>query len=107
MRGGRPAMYYYSRFRTGGAANWMGDIDLVCRTDDELRESVAAIKRAAEEYAPQADRQLVCMDGYDFLENGLQVARYADGSRMVGNYTESPVVYEGHTVPPLDFIVIS
>ena len=107
MRGGRPAMYYYSRFRTGGAANWMGDIDLVCRTDDELRESVAAIKRAAEEYAPQADRQLVCMDGYDFLENGLQVARYADGSRMVGNYTENPVVYEGHTVPPLDFIVIS
>lgn len=106
MRGGRPVMYYYSKFRTGGAKNWMGESDLTCDDDEQLRLSVAAIKRAAEEYAPHADRQLVYMQGYDFLDNGLQVARYADGSRMVGNFTSEPIEYEGRTIAPLDFVVL-
>lgn len=106
MRGGKPAMYYYSRFRTGGAANWMGEIDLVCTSDDELRASVAKIKEAAEEYAPHADRQLVYMSRYDYLDSGLEVAAYEDGSRVVGNFTEEDIEFEGATIPALDYKVL-
>ena len=106
MRGGKPAMYYYSRFRTGGAANWMGERDLICGTDEELRESVAKIKEAAEEYAPHADRQLVYMDRYDYLDSGLEVATYEDGSRVVGNFTDSPIEFEGVVIPALDYKVL-
>lgn len=106
MRGGHPAMYYYSRFRSGGAVNWMGDRDLVCDTEEELRESVAAVARAAKEYAPRADLQTVYMAGYDFLENGLEAARYENGVRIVGNFTDKALDYEGRTVPAMDFIVI-
>lgn len=106
MRGGKPAMYYYSRFRTGGAANWMGESDLICGSDDELRESVAKIKEAAEEYATHADRQLVYMSRYDYLDSGLEVATYEDGSRVVGNFTDSPIEFEGVVIPALDYKVL-
>lgn len=106
LRGGRPVMYYYSKFRTGGQKNWMGDTDLVCDTDDALKQSVSAIKRAAEEYAAHADRQLVYMERYDIQDNGLEIASYADGSRVVGNFSDSRLTFEGHTVEPMDYIVL-
>ena len=106
MRGGRPSMYYYSKFVTGNGTNWMGDTDLVCHTDDELRDSVAAIRRSLDEYAPLADRQLIYLTRYDVRDDGLEIAEYADGVRMVGNFTESPIEYEGKTVNALDFIVV-
>ena len=55
---------------------------------------------------PLADRQLVYMAGYDILENGLEVARYEDGVRVVGNFTDAPLSYEGKTIPAWDFIVM-
>ncbi len=106
MRGGKPAMYYYSKFLTNEEGNWMGMTDLVCDTEESLRESVAAVRRAAEEYAAFADRQLVYMRRYDILDNGLHIATYADGVRMVGNFTDAPVSFEGQTVPALDFILM-
>ncbi len=106
MRGGRPALYYYSKFRTGGEMNWMGEIDLTCTTDEELVRSVGLIASVAAEYARHADRQLVYLERYDFLENGLEVAAYADGSRIVGNFTDAPLIFAGKTVPPLDYLVL-
>lgn len=107
LRGGRPCMYYYSKFRTGGAINWMGESDLVCGNEEALRDSVEKIGLVCREYAPFADRQLVYMAGYDILENGLEVARYEDGVRVVGNFTDAPLSYGGKTVPAWDFIVVS
>ena len=106
MHGGRPAMYYYSKFRTGGQKNWMGETDLVCGNDEEMNESTDQILRATNEYRAHADRQLVYMNRYDFTDDGLQIATYEDGTRMVGNFTEQERAFEGHTVPPMDFILI-
>lgn len=105
MRGGKPAMYYYSKYVTNGS-NWMGDNDLLCDNDEELRESVAAVKKAADEYALHADRQLVYMKRYDILDNGIEIATYEDGSRMIGNFTNEDIKYESYTVTAMDFIVI-
>ncbi|MBQ9544994.1 MAG: hypothetical protein IJV00_07700 [Clostridia bacterium] len=105
MRGGRPAMYLYSRFRTGHT-NWMGDRDLVCDTDADLAEAADNVALAAREYASFADRQLVFMDAYDILDNGVHVASYRDGVRMVGNFSDEEKVFEGRSVPPFGFILV-
>jgi hypothetical protein len=39
----RPCFYFYSKFLSVGN-NWMGNEDLACSTDEELRHSVAKIK---------------------------------------------------------------
>lgn len=106
LRGGKPAMYYYSRFRTGGAKNWMGETDLICNTDEELCESVAAIKRAMEEYTPFADKQLCFIDRYDVVGNGIEVMTYEDGTRVVGNFSDSAQEYEGKMIEAEGLLVL-
>ena len=99
LRGGKPSFYFYSKFRTGGAANWMGESDLTSDTDENLRESVSYIAEAAKEYVARADRQLVFMKDYQIYENGIEVAIYEDGCRVVGNFSEQDAIYDGHTIP--------
>ena len=105
MRGGRPALYIHSKFRTGGKMNWMGETDLLCTTDEDMQRAVACIKEAWLEYAPLADKQLVFMEGYDILSDGLERARYADGSEIIGNFSDSEKVYEGSVIKPYGYLV--
>ena len=39
------------------------------------------------------------MKDYQTYENGIEVAIYEDGCRVVGNVSEQDAVYDGHTVP--------
>lgn len=105
MRGGRPALYVYSRFRTG-AANWMGETDLTLDSDEELRRTAATVADAAAEYAPLADRQFLFIDRLEYPEGCICVATYSDGSRMAGNYSAEPAVFEGKTVGPFGWIIL-
>ena len=106
LRGGKPAMYFYSKFRTGGQKNWMGENDLTCENDEALRWSVARIKEAADEQTLFADKQLLFMRRYDILEGGIEIATYEDGSRVVGNFSDSAKDFEGNTVAPWGYLVI-
>ena len=106
LRGGKPSMYYYSKFRTGGAKNWMGETDLLCDDETQLRESVAVIKRAAEEYAPLADKQFCFIDKYEIVGNGIEVTHYDDGTRVVGNFAEDAQVYDGITVGAGEMVIL-
>ena len=106
MRGGKPAMYIYSKFRSGWGVNWMGDGDLGCATDEELAWSVAKIREAAEEQASLADLQLVYMSRYDVLGDGIEVATYENGTRIVGNFSDTEKTFEGKTVGAYDYVVI-
>ena len=106
LRGGKPAMYFYSKFRTGGQKNWMGENDLTCENDEALRWSVARIKEAADEQTVFADKQLLFMRRYDILEDGIEIATYEDGSRVVGNFSDSAKDFEGNTVAPWGYLVI-
>lgn len=108
MRGGRPSFYFYSKFRTGGHANWMGTVDLTCSTDEELKRSVGYIKQGCGEYASLADKQLLNILSYEFVQengkdNGVQVAYYSDGSRIVGNFSSEDRAYEGRVIAPLSW----
>lgn len=101
MRGGLPSFYFYSRFRTG-AKNWMGDNDL---TLEELEKSVSAIKEGMELYKPFEDRQLIYMTDYIFGDDGIETAVYADGFRVVGNFSDKPKEYEKHVIEPYGYII--
>ncbi len=102
--GGSPTFYFYSKFVDTAGANWMGETDLLCDSDEQLERSVAAIKRACDEY--DADRQFVYMKSFRRLDNGLAVVTYEDGVTVVGNYNEKDAVYNGVTIPALDVKII-
>lgn len=100
LLGGLPTFYFYSRFCGEGRGNWMGESDLTCDSDDELRESVSKIKTAWEEYRKYADRQLVYISSYESFGNGLAAVTYEDGSTVVANYSDGTLEYKGNAVPP-------
>lgn len=107
LRGGKAAMYMYSKFRSGvGGINWMGEGDLCCATDEELRWSVGKIREAAEEQARLADLQLVYIKRYDVLGDGLEMVTYENGTRIVGNFSDGEKCFEGKTVGAYDYVVI-
>ena len=106
LRGGKPTFYIYSKFRTGGKKNWMGEVDLTVDSEENLRRSVSHIARAASEYLPRADQQFVYMRNYEVLDGGIEVATYEDGSRIVGNFSDTDATYDGHTVPAQDVLFL-
>ena len=96
--GGRPLFVWYANFLTG-KSNWMGKEDLVCATDDELREGVAAIKRGYDEFEALSDLQFEFMDDHRMLTPEVSLTTYSDGTRVVVNHGETPYAFEGADVP--------
>ncbi len=105
MRGGKPAMYFYSKFRSNNR-NWMGENDLTCATDEALQWSVGKVKEGLEAYEPFADRQLVFMYSYEIKENGLHIATYEDGAKLYGNFTDQPLTADGITLEPWGYQLV-
>ncbi len=105
LHGGKPTFYFFSKFRTGGSKNWMGEIDLVTTTDDNLTFAIKTVKDGVTEYRNGAfdKRQFIFMKDYEVLDNGLEAAVYEDGSIVVGNFGETEQVYRGETIPPGDY----
>ena len=113
LLGGRPVMYFYSSFidpNSGMLAsigtNWMGNEQLMCGTDEELRMSVDAIKRACDEYRELCDRQTVFIDSYRRLDDGIAVVRYEDGVEIIANFTDGEYEYRGKTLAAHSYGVI-
>ena len=106
MRGGRPSLYIYSKFRTGGSKNWMGETDLTAEDGEALRRTVEAAVSASEDSLRFADRQLIPMVNYEVLGGGLEVATYEDGVCIAGNFSDSPLSYRGKSIAPYGYAVI-
>lgn len=102
--GGRPHFYFYSKFKSDGA-NWMGDSDITCGTDEELRESVAKIKEGYDEFKKLERLQLEYMTSHDQIAENVFLVGYADGTKIAVNYGDEPFDWEGKSVPALDYAV--
>jgi len=102
---GRPIFYFYSKFLSNGK-NWMGDGDLGCATADELRASVAKIKKGQDEYAALSSLQFEFMNEHEQLASGVFRTAFADGTEIVTNYGASEYAYKGQTVQPTSYRVI-
>lgn len=102
--GGRPTFYFYSKFKDDGK-NWMGDGDLGCATDDELRGSVSKIKEGADIYAKLSHLQFEFMEEHEEPADGVWRMTYSNGARVYVNYGEEPRVVDGVKVPGRDWLL--
>ena len=84
LRGGRPSFYFHSKFRTG-AANWMGEIDLLTDTDSDLAFACDRIAEAQREYESLAHLQTVYMSEY-LSENGRASVTYENGTKITCDF---------------------
>ena len=102
--GGRPSFYFHSKFLDSNA-NWMGEDDITCQTDEKLAHDVGKIKQAYDEYKKLAYLQLCFMDKHGEIAPNVFVSRYSDGSEIVSNYSDKPFAYKSQTVRPLGYML--
>lgn len=101
----RPCFYFYSKFKTDGKS-WMGDEDLCCSTDEELKEAVAKIKEGYDVYEKLKHLQLEFIEAHDELAPGVFRTAYGNGEKVYVNYNASPVVADAVSVPAMDYAVV-
>ena len=113
LLGGKPVLYINSKFISakknvfsGINNNWMGDEDLTSGSDEELDAAAEAIALAAEEYSELCDRQLVFIESYKTLDNGIHVTRYEDGVEIAANLGNNTAIYNGIEILPSKYAVI-
>ena len=97
MRGGKPSFYFYSKFCTGTKVNWMGEDDFTCTNDEDMKKSVALIKKSLNDYKKLCHLQLEFMDKYEVTDDGVEIASYACGTTKK---------HEGKEIEPYGFIMI-
>ena len=95
--GGRPTFYFYSKFKHDGK-NWMGDGDLGCATDEELKASVGKIKAGWDIYNGLSHLQYEFMEEHEELAPGVFRTGYSNGESVVVNYTGRSFDFNGSTV---------
>ena len=83
-RGGRPLMYYYSKF--GEKKNWMGDIDLRCETEQEEKDGIAAVRKAYDNVTAYGYLLYETMERHEKLAENVFRTTYSDGTVVVADY---------------------
>lgn len=88
--GGRPAIYYYSKFvtETADRKNWMGDTDFVYNSEADLERFTAAAKRWYDIYEQMAYLQLETMEDHREVAPGVFAVTYSDGSCVTVDYNQ-------------------
>ena len=85
--GGRPVIYYYSKFVNDGK-NWISDKDFLADNDDQIERTSSL---AAEEYkifAPLAHLQYEFMEEHEKLSQNVYRTTYSDGTKVTVDYNK-------------------
>ena len=96
--GGRPTFYFYSKFKHNGK-NWMGDGDLGCATENELKTAARKIKAGYDVYRELSHLQYEFMEEHDCLGEGVWRTTYSNGERLYVNYSDKPAHVDGLVIP--------
>ena len=99
---GIPVYYFYSRFKENNK-NWMGDIDLHCTTDEELKQSVGFIRKGFEEFESLAYLQLEFMEQHEMLAPDVFRTAFSDGSEIIANYGSTAYQHRRKTVESMQY----
>lgn len=106
LRGGRLSYYFHSKFVSTANGNWMGTTDLIASDNASVDFAAQCIADSIRETQELTDLQCTYMKEYDVLENGIEVATYENGTRIVGNFSDTPASFEGHTLAPWGHLVL-
>ncbi len=97
-RGGRPTLYYYSKFVTDqndkGLPNWMGNSDFIMDTDEELALSADRAAELYHEYGKIKYLQNHFMDKHERVSDAVTRITYSDGSVVTVDYENETVTVE-------------
>lgn len=81
----RPCFYFYAKFLSDGR-NWMGEEDLGCQTEDELKTAVAAIKKGYDVYEQLKHLQFEFLENHQELARGVYRLDYSNGEHVIVDY---------------------
>ncbi|MBR4873671.1 MAG: hypothetical protein IKV00_07530 [Clostridia bacterium] len=81
--GSRPLLYINSKFC---GRDWMGKEDLHCETEEDIAESVAAIKAVADDYEIHKHLQYEFIENIERLPGDVRRITYSDGTVIVVDY---------------------
>ena len=85
--GGRPVMYINSKYvDEGGCGNWMGEIDLLCATDEMLESTLVNLKKVYDEYSALNHLQYERMIRHEKIADGIYRTTYSDGTKITVDY---------------------
>ena len=92
--GGRPTFYFYSKFMTNSSlTDWLGQEDIGCGTDAELRRAVEGIKIAYEQYTKRKHLQYAFITKHAQIDTGIFEVTYSNGTVVRVNYNTGEVQY--------------
>ena len=102
--GARPTFYMYSAFfEAGKKKNWMGDIDIKCATKEEFNHAIECIAKGYEDVKKYSYLQTQFFEEHSEIAKDVIKCVYSDGSEFIFNYAQSPFIYNGKTIPSMDF----
>ncbi len=84
--GGRPLMYFNSKF--GEERDWMGKVDLYNKTPEDLETAGEAIKKAYDEYEKYKYLQYEFIENHERLSKKVARTTYSDGTVVTVNYED-------------------
>lgn len=84
--GGRPAIYYYSKFVSEGKNFLSSDADFTCDTPERLARGVSAAKKQYEIYKELSYLQFCFMEDHRELSPKVFQTTYSDGSQIITDY---------------------
>ncbi len=97
--GGRPCVYFHSKFLSSGS-NWMGDgDDFTADSEEKMRDGVAKIKAEYDRYREVRHLQFEFMEKYERPASGVTRVTYSDGTLLTVNRSERE--FDG--IPPNSF----
>lgn len=88
--GGRPTFYFYSAFMSN-SANWMGNTDALCNTDEQLKNSVKNI-RLGVDILREVNFETEFMENHRKIEDGVYETTYSNGAVVTVNYNNGSYV---------------
>lgn len=84
--GGRPLVCYYANFANGN--NWMGLEDMLCDTDEQLKDSVTRIKRMSDDYDLLKPERFEFIDNHEEISENVYCTTYSNGTRVIVDYNK-------------------
>lgn len=82
--GGRPLAVFYANFTKDD--HWMGREDLLCDTDEQMRDSVKRVKQMEQDYERLAPVRYEFMEQHEKIADGVYRTRYANGGEVMVDY---------------------
>ena len=90
--GGRPVGYINSKYVDdveGSCGNWMGNLDLLCATDEQLAKAVEILKQMYDEYKTLRHLAYELMLKHEKLADGVYAVTYSDNTVITVDYNQN------------------